>query len=140
MSRTLCTLVLGSATLLGGSNGAIAAEADESWWAAVGPDGTQRINVRCGPNNVDPRAIVVKANVPVVLAVSAAPQTGPSNFVLRVPGPAGGSVDATVGPTQQTFAFVTGVAGRYVMACRDASAAPQSPLARDRTGALIVRP
>ena len=115
-------------------------ERSEAWWAAVGPDGTQRINIRCGTNFVDPRHIVVRANVPVVLVVSTESNLRSHNFTFQIPAARAGLIDAPVGPTQRPFSFVPNLAGRYQIACRDTGPPSGAASARSKQGMLTVNP
>jgi len=53
MKRSVAALVSGALLLLGSAYGQ-ESDLSEAWWAAIGPDGTQRVNMRCGTNFLDP--------------------------------------------------------------------------------------
>lgn len=110
---------------------------NEAWWAAIGPDGVQHVNIRCGADFFDPRQIVVKANVPLQLAVSTTANLPAYNFTLTL-GPI--NIDAPVGATQRSFVLSPPLSGRFQAICR-ATGNPESPAARrSRTGFITVIP
>jgi len=119
MKRSAAALVSGALLLLGSARGQ-ESDLSEAWWAAIGPDGTQRVNLRCGTNFLDPSTIVVRANIPVVLAVSTEPNVVGHNFSFDLPAAAGGHANVPVGPAQREFRFAVGLSGSYVLACRNA--------------------
>jgi hypothetical protein len=110
---------------------------DESWWAAIGPDGVQRVNVRCGPNFLDPRNIVVRANVPLQISVSTTGDVIAHNFTLTI---GRNTIDAPVDPAQKSFIVSPSLSGRFEALCRDTSR-PDSPAAQAaKTATFIVVP
>ena len=137
MSRTLVAAIC-AAFLLIGSASAQSPDVSEGWWAAVGSDGTQRVNVRCGTNFLDPASIVVKANLPVVLAITTESNLLAHNFSLQLPGVV--NIDAPVGPARREFRFALGIPGSYVLACRDANKSAGAPPEREKQGRLSVVP
>ena len=137
MSRTVVATISGAFLLIGTASGQ-APDLSEAWWAAVGPDGTQRINIRCGTNFLDPANIVVRANVPVVLSVSTEGNLVAHNFTFQLPGSA--NADAAVGPSRREFRFAHGLPGRYVLACRDTTRAVGAPPEKRKQGTLSVVP
>ena len=139
MKKSVTALVSGALLLLGSARGQ-ESDLGEAWWAAVGPDGTQRVNIRCGTNFLDPRTIVVRANVPVVLAVSTEANLVGHNFTFDLPAAAGGHANAPVGPAQREFRVAVGLSGRYVLACRDASEPNGAPPNKAKQGILRVVP
>ena len=139
MRKFIGTMIAGTCLLLGDAMGA-PPDRDESWWAVVGPDGIQRINVRCGTNFLDPRHIVVKANVPVVLSVSAEPNVKAHNFKLQIPGAAAGNVDAPINAVQRHFEVLPTLSGRFAISCMDTGQPPGTPSARSRRGSLTILP
>jgi plastocyanin domain-containing protein len=139
MSRTAVATIAGAFLLIGTASGQ-ALDFREAWWAAVGPDGTQRINIRCGTNFLDPENIVVKANVPVVLTVSTERNLVAHNFTFQVPGAGASNADAPVSPSQREFRFAPGLPGRYVLACRDTTRSVGAPSDRRKQGTLSVVP
>ena len=129
-------------TLLGGglvlaSNVAAAPDMDESWWAAIDPDGYQRIEVRCGTNFVDPRRIVVKAGVPVIVTFSAMDNLVGHRFFMQLPQAA---LDAPVASQRASFSFVPMLTGRYVAGCRGPGQPVGAPSDRAKQGLLTVVP
>jgi hypothetical protein len=136
ITRTLATLA-GAILLIGPASGQ-APDLSEAWWAAVGPDGTQRINIRCGTNFMDPPNIVVRANVPVVLTVSTEANLVANNFTFELPGVA--NADAPVGPGRSEFRFAVGLRGSYLLACRDRTRPAGAPPERQKQGRLSVVP
>jgi hypothetical protein len=117
-----------------------ASDSSEAWWAAIDPDGIQRVNIRCGTNFLDPKEIVVRANVPVVLAVSTEANLVAHNFKYQLPAIGEANADAPVGPTQREFRFAVGLSGRYVVACRDTGRPEETPPNRAKQGTLRVVP
>ena len=116
-----------------------ASDPGEAWWAAIGPDGTQRVNIRCGTNFLDPSQIVVRANVPVVLAVSTEANLRAHNFTFNLPAAGAASADTPVGLAQREFRFSVGLPGRYALACRDTGHPNGSPPHGAKQGTLRVR-
>ena len=139
MSRTAVATISGVFLMIGTASGQVP-DFGEAWWAAVGPDGTQRINIRCGTNFLDPANIVVRANVPVVLAVSTEPNLVAHNFTFQVPGAGAANADAPVGPSQREFRFALGLPGSHVLACRDTTRPAGAPPERRKQGTLRVVP
>jgi hypothetical protein len=110
---------------------------DESWWAAIGPDGVQRVNIRCGPDFFDPRSIVVRANVPLQLSVSTTADLASHNFTLTM-GPT--TVDVPVRPAQMSFLLSPRLSGRFQALCQD-KGKPDTPAVRKaKTGTIVVLP
>jgi len=141
MRRAVVATISGAFLMIGSASGQVVVpDVGEAWWAAVGPDGTQRINIRCGTNFLDPRAIVVRANLPVVLVVSTEANLVGNNFTFDVPAAAAGRADVPVGPAPREFRFAVGLSGRYTLNCRDASQPNGTPAPRARQGTLRVVP
>ena len=136
MIRSVVAAIAGALLVIGRA-AAQTPDLSEAWWAAVGPDGTQRINIRCGTDFIDPREIVIRANIPVALAVSTEANLVAHNFAFQLPGAA---ADAAVGPRQREFRFAVGLPGRYVLACRDAALSPGSPPQKQQQATLRVVP
>jgi hypothetical protein len=88
---------------------------NEAWWAASGPDGVQRVNIRCGPDFFDPRHIVVKANVPVQLSVSTTIELPAHQFTVTL-GPV--AIDAPIGAVQKPFRLSPSLTGKFQAFCR----------------------
>jgi len=110
---------------------------DEAWWAATGPDGVQRVNIRCGPDFIDPRSIVVRANVPLQLSVSTTADLGSNNFMLAM---GAATIDAPVRAAQTPFMISPRSSGRFQALCHDTSR-PDSPAARRaKSGTITVLP
>jgi len=110
---------------------------DESWSAAIGPDGVQRVNIRCGPDFLDPRNIVVKANVPLQLSVSTTTDLASHNFTLAM---GATTIDAPVRAGQTSFVLSPRLSGRFQAICQDKSK-PDGPAARRaKTGTITVLP
>jgi hypothetical protein len=110
---------------------------DESWSAAIGPDGVQRVNIRCGPDFLDPRNIIVKANVPLQLSVGATSELAPHSFTLAM---GATTIDAPVGAAQRSFVIAPRLSGRFQVLCQDRSR-PDSPgLRRAKAGTITVLP
>ena len=136
MSKITAHLAFG---LLATSTAAQVAGGDlnEAWWAAIGPDGVQRVNIRCGSDFFDPRHIVVKANVPVQLSVSTTRDLPTQQFTVNL-GPVG--VDGPVGPAQKAFVLSPSLTGKFQALCRS-NGPPDSPAARKaKTGFITVVP
>lgn len=126
-----------SAALMLATSVNAAPDFDESWWAAIDPDGYQRIEIRCGTDFFDPRQIVVKAGVPVIIGVSAMQNLSGNNFFVQLPQAA---IDAPVGPNRVAFTFVPRLTGRYAAGCRSVGQPVGAPSERARQGLLIVVP
>jgi hypothetical protein len=139
MNRSIAALVSGALLLIGSARGQ-ESDPSEGWWAAIGPDGTQRVNIRCGTNFLDPRTIVVRANVPVVLAVSTEANLTAHNFKFDLPPAAGGRVDLPVGPAPREIRFAVGLPGTYAITCRDTGKPNGTPPAKAKQGTLRVVP
>ncbi len=112
----------------------------EAWWARPGPDGVQRIDIRCGSDFIDPAQIVLKARVPVELAVSASADLTAHSFTARLPRPQASVVDVPVGPLQQRIAFVPTFLGDFATACRDDNADGRDPQQKQKQGRVTVIP
>ena len=111
----------------------------EAWWAETWPDGVQRVNIVCGKDYFDPSKIVVKAAVPVELAVSG--EGGSSqNFVIDVPGPKPINANTPLTAQQAKFGFQPGSPGNYVAKCQDTAGPPDAALQRRKQGVIIVIP
>ena len=111
----------------------------EAWWARPGPDGVQRIYIRCGPDFIDPAQIVVRANVPVELVVSAPADLADHSFTADLPRAQSFLVDIPVGPEQRNVAFIPGLQGKFKSACRD-NKASKDPKEKQKRGELTVIP
>lgn len=113
------------------------ADLDESWWASIGPDGVQRVNIRCGTDFFDPRSIVVRANVPLQLSVSTTSDLVKHNFTLSL---GATTIDAPVNAAQTSFVLSPRLSGRFQAVCQD-KGKPDSPGARRaKTGTITVLP
>lgn len=119
---------------------AIAAGDEEAWWASVGPDGVQRIAIRCGADFFDPNRIVVRARVPVELVISTTDDVAPQSFVIDLPAPGAGRLKAAVGPAQKKLPFLPSLHGRFQVACQDSASGPADPAQRSKKGTLTVVP
>lgn len=116
---------------------------EEAWRAAIGPDGMQRINIRCGPDFFDPPHVIVKANVPVELSVSTTRGLPSHNFLVNLSGP--NAINATnanspIGSAQKSFVFVPGLPGDYTMVCRNNAGVANAPTEKSMQGVLTVIP
>jgi hypothetical protein len=121
--------------------GAAGAEPNpEAWWARPGPDGVQRVNIRCGPDSMDPSHIVVRAGIPLELAVSGPADLPPHTFTAVVPRGQAQAVAVAVGPAQQRIAFVPSLVGRFKAACHDNNAGGNDPNENRKQGELTVIP
>ena len=110
---------------------------DESWWAAIGPDGVQRVNIRCGPDFLDPRNIVVRANVPLQVSVSTTADLISQNFTVSM---GATTIDAPVHASQTSFVLSPRLSGRFQALCQD-KGKPDSPaVRRAKTGTITVLP
>ena len=131
-----------AAVLLASSTAAAFAQAkpadfDESWWAAIGPDGVQRVNIRCGPNFFDPRSIVVRANVPLQLTVTTTADLTSNNFTTTI---GATTIDAPVRFAPTSFVLSPRLSGRFQAFCQD-KGKPDTPGARKaKTGTIVVLP
>jgi len=82
----------------------------------------------------------VRANVPVVLAVSTEPNLVGHNFTFDLPAAAGGHANVPVGSAQREIRFAVGLSGRYVLACRNAGEPNGSPPNKAKQATLRVVP
>jgi hypothetical protein len=112
-------------------------DVDESWWAAIGPDGVQRVNVRCGPNFLDPRNIVVHANVPLEISVNTTNDLVSHNFTLTM---GTTMIDTPVDAAQKSFLVSPRLSGRFQTVCRDRSMSDSPSARRGKTGTITVVP
>jgi len=110
---------------------------DESWWAAIGPDGVQHVNIRCGPDFFDPRNIVVRANVPLQLSVSTTAELASHNFTLVI---GAAAIDAPVRATQTSFVVSPRLSGRFQALCQDKSKPDTPGIRKAKTGTITVVP
>jgi hypothetical protein len=113
---------------------------EEAWWAVVGPDGVQRVYIRCGVDFFDPNRIVVRANVPVELVVSTTADLAGHSFVIALPRPGAGIVNAPVGPAHVALPFLPSLQGSFEAACRGNSKGPADRGESSRRGLLTVVP
>jgi hypothetical protein len=97
----------------------------------------QRVNIRCGPDFLDPRSIVVRANVPLQVSVSTTADLVSNSFVLAM---GATTIDAPVRAAQTSFVVMPGPSGRFQALCLD-KGKPDSPAARKaKTATIIVLP
>jgi hypothetical protein len=135
--RRSAVALLAAASVTAAHAQASATDLDESWWAAIGPDGVQRVNIRCGPDFLDPRSIVVRANVPLQLSVSTTADLVSNNFTIAM---GATTIDAPVRAAPTSFGVLPGPRGRFQAVCHD-KAKPDSPaIRRARTATIIVLP
>ena len=86
--------------------------------ATLGADGVQRATIEGGAYFFKPARVLVKANLPVELAVSVGRSMIPHTFVLRAP-EAGIAVDERLSSEPRLIRFTPTAAGRYPFYCRN---------------------
>ena len=84
--------------------------------ATIGPDGVQHVNITGGGYFFDPNHVVVKANVPVELAVKKEKGYVPHDIVVRAP-QAGIDFSVELKETPQVVRFTPTKPGKYEMMC-----------------------
>jgi hypothetical protein len=107
----------------------------EAWWAATDPSGRQIVHIHCGQDFLDPKEVVVKRNVPVWMAVRAAPTMPPGRFGFTDPGLPGKSPvkgEATV------VEFVPRSLGRFAMGCEPESGPSDAPNVKARKQGVLT--
>lgn len=89
---------------------------DEPYRAIVDTDGVQRVSILGGSYFFKPDHIIVKANVPVELAVRVEPGVIPHSFVLKAP-EAGTTIKADLRTDPKKITFTPIAPGKYSFYC-----------------------
>ncbi|ERJ33102.1 Heme/copper-type cytochrome/quinol oxidase, subunit 2 [Burkholderia sp. AU4i] len=92
------------------------AEGDAPVRVPVDADGVQRVAIVGGSYFFRPNHVIVRANVPVELTVSAEPGLVPHSFEIDAP-QAGITVHTELGTTPKTFRFTPAQPGRFAYYC-----------------------
>lgn len=111
MKRSACPSLLLAWALLAGP-----ACAEDALRATINADGVQHVSILGGSYFFKPKHIVVKANVPVELAVKVEPGMIPHSFVLKAP-EAGIDIDTGLSTSPKIFRFTPTAAGRFPFYC-----------------------
>lgn len=91
---------------------------EETFRAVIDADGKQRIRIIGGSYFFKPNHIIVKANVPVELAVSREPGIVPHSLVIKAP-EAGIAIDESLNTDLKVLSFTPTVVGEYPFYCKN---------------------
>jgi plastocyanin domain-containing protein len=111
----------------------------ETHIAKVDQDGVQRVRIFGGSYFFKPNRVVVKANVPVELAVSVESGVVPHTFVLNAP-EAGIAVDEELSTDPKTVRLTATAPGKYPFYCKNQLLFFASHRERGQEGVLEVVP
>lgn len=84
----------------------------------IDADGKQRVRIIGGSYFFKPNHIIVKANVPVELAVSREPGIVPHSLVIKAP-EAGIAIDESLNTDPKVLSFTPTVVGEYPFYCKN---------------------
>jgi plastocyanin domain-containing protein len=105
--------------------------------ATVSADGVQHVKIEGGSYFFKPSRVIVKANVPVELAVSVGRSLIPHSFVIDAP-EAGIVVDENLSSTAIPVRFTPTAAGSYPFYCRNRLLFLESHREKGMEGVLMV--
>jgi plastocyanin domain-containing protein len=112
---------------------------DEPFVAALGPDGTQKVEVLAGSYWFKSNHIVVKQNVPVELSVSKESGITPHDIVMKSP-EAGMQFEESLSTTPKTIKFTPTKVGSYPFYCSKKPPFGKSHRERGMEGVIEVVP
>lgn len=136
--RTTLVLLACCLGLAGGSGRADVTAPDEATYrATVSSDGMQHAKIEGGSYFFRPNRVIVKANIPVELAISVGSSLIPHTFVIQAP-EAGIAVDESLSSTAKSIRFTPTAAGSYPFYCRNRLLFFESRRDKGMEGVLVV--
>lgn len=115
----------------------VTAPHEAAYRATVSADGIQHVDIEGGSYFFKPSRVIVKANVPVELAVSVGRSLIPHSFVIDAP-EAGIMVDENLSSTAIPIRFTPTAAGSYPFYCRNRLLFFESHREKGMEGVLVV--